>query len=166
MQSRYETVFDFMEAGFPWAPIILGLVVVTITVVIYHMRDRLMTRRAEKTRLLLARIFVSVAILWTMTTAYRVFAQYFDLKNAVASGDMRVKQGQVTDYHSFLSTESGIYEKFCVQNYCFSYSDLVPSAGFNNMSAYGGPMEKDIFVRVHHTGNLIARLEIMMGEAK
>lgn len=166
MAGRYQTVFDFMEAGFPWWPILLGLVIVAATVVIYHMRDRLMTRRAKETRLLIARLLVSAAILWTMTTTYRVFAQYFDLKNAVASGEMRVKQGQVTDYHSFLSTESGIYEKFCVQHYCFTYSDLIPSAGFNNMAVYGGPMEKDIFVRVHHADNLIARLEIMVAENK
>lgn len=164
MAGRYQTVFDFMEAGFPWWPIVLGLIVVAATVVIYHMRDRLMTRREKETRLLLARVFVSAAILWTMTTTYRVFAQYFDLKNAVAAGEMRVKQGQVTDYHPFLSPKSGIYEKFCVQHYCFTYSDLVPSAGFNNMAVYGGPMEENIIVRVSHTGNLIAKLEIMVAE--
>lgn len=166
MQSRYATVFDFMEAGFPWWPIVLGLIAVAASVVVYHMRDRLMIKRTKETRLLLARIFVSLAILWTMTTAYRVFAQYFDLRNAVASGEMRVKQGQVTGYHPFLSSESGIYEKFCVQNYCFAYSDLIPSAGFNNMAVYGGPMDKDIFVRVNHAGNLIARLEILVPEKK
>lgn len=164
MAGRYQTVFDFMEAGFPWWPIALGMAAIAATIAIYHTRDTLMTKRSKETRLLLARTFVSFAILWTITTTYRVFAQYFDLKNAVASGDMRVKQGQVTDYHPFLSSESGIYEKFCVQNFCFTYSDLIPSAGFNNMSAYGGPLRKYIFVRVNHTGNLIARLEIMTVE--
>lgn len=153
------TVFDFAERGFPWWPVVFGCMAIAAATGVYIGRDRLMTNRQKETRLLLARIFVGAAVLWTTVTVYRVAAQYSELLNAVAAGEMRVRYGAVQDHKGFLSG-GGIYESFCVQNYCFSYSDFIPSAGFNNMAAYGGPVRDGLIVRVHHAGNLIARLDV------
>ncbi len=51
-------------------------------------------------------------------------------------------------------------ERFCVEDKCFTYSDFVPTIGFNNTSSHGGPIKAGMPVRVTFVGNTIIKLEV------
>ncbi|MGB8296715.1 MAG: hypothetical protein WCG85_14905, partial [Polyangia bacterium] len=52
-------------------------------------------------------------------------------------------------------------ERFSVCGDSFSYSNYLVTAGFNNTNSNGGPIREGMWVRIAHTGNSIARLEIV-----
>ena len=52
------------------------------------------------------------------------------------------------------------WERFCVEDKCFQYSDSDTGAGFNNTSSHGGPIKSGLHVRVTFVANTIVKLEV------
>ncbi len=52
------------------------------------------------------------------------------------------------------------YEKFCISNTCFTYSDFTITGGFNNTSSHGGPIKQGLNVRVYYIENVIVKIEL------
>jgi hypothetical protein len=51
-------------------------------------------------------------------------------------------------------------ESFEVAGHCYSYSDYVVVAGFNNTQSHGGPIRNGLRVRIADIDGQIARLEV------
>ncbi len=51
-------------------------------------------------------------------------------------------------------------ESFSVGNRRFHYSDYAVTSGFHNSRSHDGAIQEGVNVRIHCTGNAIAKLEI------
>lgn len=52
------------------------------------------------------------------------------------------------------------YEKFCVSNICFTYSDFITTGGFNNTSSHGGPIRQGLYMRISYMDSVIVKIEL------
>jgi hypothetical protein len=99
------------------------------------------------------------SLFWTISALYGTYAQYAALKKAQENGTAQIVEGVVTHFKPMPATGHAM-ERFCVQTTCFSYSDYVVSAGFNNTSSHGGPIREGLPVRVTYVGAAIIKLEV------
>ena len=159
MQGSFLTVFDFIDEGYPIAPTIFGTLAVLASVGIHFELKKMMPHRSPEPRMKISGFFLSATILWTVVTTHMIFTEFVLITRAIENGEAKVAVGLVERYIPFLNPLSA-WEEFCVQKACFHYSNLVPSAGFNNSALYGGPIRPHLFVRVIYTGNTILKLEM------
>lgn len=160
MAGNYILVHDFLDKGYPLWPMIFGGLGIAAGVGICFERNKMMPNRSPEQRMALSVAFLMAFIIWTAGTSLKIFREYLDITRAIEHGAAQVTQGQVDSYKPFL-TDWNKWEEFCVKGTCFHYNDFIPSAGYNNTARYGGPMRKDLYVRVIHTGNTIIKLELL-----
>jgi hypothetical protein len=98
-------------------------------------------------------------LVWSLAVLAATLSDYIALRQAVASGQVTITEGVVTDFRP-LPYSGHANESFVVGGKRFSYSDYSATAGFNNTRSHGGPIESGIYVRITHRGNTILRLEI------
>lgn len=160
MQGGYLTVFDFLERSYPVWPTIFGTMAIIAGVGIYFERKKMMPRRSPEMQVRISAFFLTASILWTTITTYIVFDEYMQITRAIEANKIRAVEGYVTKFVPLIDQMSA-WEKFCVGEACFHYSDFVPSAGFNNTAKYGGPVREGAYVRLIYVDNLILKLQVM-----
>jgi len=163
---QYRVVFDQASLGYTgWHFAIFGMVGVLlgiILVVVVNRRGALPLKwwstrpRASKR---FAVYILGFSLFWTITAVYSTYAQYAAIKKAEANGTAQIVEGVVTQFRPMPATGHAL-ERFCVQTTCFSYSDYVITAGFNNTRSHGGPIREGLPVRVTYVGAAIVKLEI------
>lgn len=153
---EYNLVFDVSQTGFrQWPFAAFGLIFVAIGTAMVFFRRRLPPRTPG----FFAFVFLGFAIFWTVSAFVSTSRDYSRLASAFREGRCEVTEGVVSDFHPMPHSGHEM-EWFVVGGKRFQYSDYIVSAGFNNTASHGGPIRKDLQVRVHHLGNDIARLEI------
>ena len=169
---HYKVVFDNTTVGYTgWHFALFGMVGIVIGavfVVIVRRQGVLPFRwwsdrpRASKR---FAYLMLGFPLLWTLAVLYSTYSQYAGLKKAQQSGAASVVEGPVTHFRPMPATGHAM-ERFCVQETCFSYSDYVVTAGFNNTSSHGGPIREGLPVRVTYVGAAIIKLEVAADTAE
>ncbi|MDP1978294.1 hypothetical protein [Undibacterium sp.] len=111
--------------------------------------------------------------LWTIFTFKGTYTDYRNLRTAYEQGQCELVEGRVENFQNVSQSKPRPEvendsrskprpeEQFDVGNTHFFYSKSVITAGFNTSLAAGGPMKEGLYVRIHHCGNDIARLEIV-----
>jgi hypothetical protein len=87
------------------------------------------------------------------------FFDYWELRQALKSGDFKVVEGMVVDFVP-MPYSGHAKERFSVNGRLYEYSDFAVSAGFNNTQSQGGPIREGLIVRIADVRGKIARLEI------
>jgi hypothetical protein len=101
------------------------------------------------------------SVLWIAFAFTGTWRDYSALRNALKEGNVAVVEGRVENF-VFIPHKT---ERFSVCGASFSYSNYLVTAGFNNTNSYGGPIREGMWVRIAHSGNSIARLEIVRQDA-
>ena len=158
----YTVVFDARNAGLPgWESIPIGLLFIALA---YFRRGS----PAQKPRspalswllrnglLIFACSFTALATLFTVGSTLRV-------RGRLNHSDYVVVEGVVSDFvpadwighrHELWRVRSGD------QDYWYSYSESVITAGFGQTQQQGGPIHNGVRVRIADVDGLIARLEV------
>ena len=110
-------------------------------------------------RRVFASFFLLFACFWTLASLALTASDYFGLASALRHGRCEVVEGVVTQFEPW-SDVIKKDETFVVNGHRFHYSDFTITPGFNNTQVHGGPIHEGVRVRIHYTGNDIARLEI------
>ncbi len=152
----YITVYDVGQSWFRhwWFPA-SGLVFLVIGLLMFTFRDNIRSRFGRGFAVLLP---VSAAA-WTLAALAIVATEYFGLAFDLRHGRCEVIEGVVMQFEPW-SDVIKKDETFVVGGHRFHYSDYTITAGFNNTQVSGGPIHEGLPVRIHYSGNDIARLEI------
>jgi hypothetical protein len=144
------TVFDVTQSGFRhwWFPA-AGLVFIVLGAGMFVFGRR--------------RVFAGILLLfacfWTFVSLALTASDYFGLASALRHGRCEVVEGVVTEFEPW-SDVIKKDETFVVNGRRFHYSDFTIMPGFNNTQVHGGPIHEGLRVRIHYSGNDIAKLEI------
>ena len=159
---KYELIFDVAESGFRnWTFPAFGLIFVAVGIFLVKNRKSLPHmfpgQMGPKDGAKLGFFVLVCSILWMAVTFTSAWRDYSALRNALKEGNVAVVEGRVENFASIPHKT----ERFSVCGASFSYSNYLVTAGFNNTNSYGGPIREGMWVRIAHSGNSIARLEIV-----
>ncbi|KAG8150293.1 hypothetical protein [Burkholderia catarinensis] len=158
--DAYRIVFDCANGGCAnWTFPALGLCFVAIGVVFVWFRNDLPMQGPAFMRKVFPFIWLGFAILWTTIAFGSTYGAAHRIRNAIASGEVRVVEGDVTAFEP-MPYGGHAMERFCVRQVCFSYSDYVITGGFNNTASHGGPIRSGLPVKVSYVDGLIVKLEV------
>lgn len=153
---EYSVAYDVTLGGFRnwWLPVV-GFVFIIISVQLIRFRLTFPWRIPP----LVLFVFAGLSIFVTALIALGVIGGHIALASALQNGRCNVIEGAVSDFHPM---PKGGHDKewLIVGNQRFEYSDYMISAGFNNTASHGGPIRKNLPVRIHYLGNNIAKLEV------
>ena len=151
----YTVIFDITQSGYrQWPFAAAGLIVATGGGLLFFSQ-----RFSPRPPGIFPFLFIGFAMVWTLTTFVGTFRDYSDLISDFRDGRCEVTEGVVSDFHP-MPYSGHEMEWFVVDGKRFEYSDFIVSPGFNNTASHGGPILQGVYVRVHHCGIDIARLEI------
>jgi hypothetical protein len=158
---KYKLVFDVVQEGYRnWGFLVPGLIFIVIGIGMLVHRWKFPAKDTKFSARIFPYFFAGFAILWTATSFWGTFSEYFKLKQAVLNGKYEVIEGTITD---FVPMPSGGHAKehFKVNGHYYEYSNFNVIAGFNKTQAYGGPLRGGMPVRIAEVDGQIARLEII-----
>ncbi len=158
---NFQTVFDLDLVGYKsWTFPGFGLIFVAITGALVFFRNMLPYQKEPSPYRKFSNYFgFGFSVLWVLITFYSTFSEYYTASRAYHAGSAHVDVGPVSNFVPM--PQSGhADESFTVNGHEFHYSDFGITAGFNNTSSHGGPIQAGLLVRVTHVGNVIVRLEV------
>jgi|SRR6266404_1212288 len=149
----YVTVYDVSHSWYRhwWFPA-AGLIFLAIGLLMYRFRDE--NRSSFGSELLIV-----FAAFWTLLAFGIVATDSFGLVSDLRNGRCEIVEGVVTEFVPW-SDAVKKDETFVVSGHRFHYSDFTITPGFNNTQVHGGPIHDGLRVRIHCSGNDIAKLEI------
>lgn len=153
---QFQTVFDIHKTGYSewWFPG-LGLIFLIVGGLFVMGRQWLGPKSLQS----IPRLLIGFGAIWTVLALLFTLSPHLRLSAALRRGHCVVTEGVVTEYQPMPPTGHG-FESFVVSGKRFDYSDYVLSAGFHKTALRGSPIREGVYVRIHHVGNEIARLEI------
>lgn len=174
--GEFIKVFDVLDSGFRTLPFsvivfcIAGLIATALFVP--KKREKKSPPPASWMQVLMKRrsfarwygygalVFLTIMAISTFVTSLRKHMRYVAL---LQNRSCRLVEGPVEQFRPLIPRpHTCTYKSFYVQGVHFRYSDSVASDAFNTSSYYGGPINKDSYVRICYDpeGNAILRLEI------
>ncbi len=88
-----------------------------------------------------------ILLLWVAIAFIGTFSQYWELRQALRSGDFEIVEGKVTDLMP-VAPQGNTREQFTVNGHHYKYSDYLITPGFNNSRSLGGPIRDGLHVRI------------------
>lgn len=164
MGGNYTTVFDATAQGWrTWPGAAFGMIFVALGLAMLF-RPQIFGQPPPKG---MAWFFLVFSAFWTTTVAFGTWHEYSAVKEAAATGALKVAEGKVEHFVPMPYTGHAT-ESFCVKDACFAYSDYLVTTGFNNTSSHGGPVREGLKVRVTYMENsdaprkwnIIVKLEV------
>jgi len=157
---NFELIYDANAAGYRqwWFPA-YGLIFVAIGlgILIYQHMNPLPTRSIWHR--IFPFLFAGFAVLWVSIAFVSTFSDYWELRQALRSGQFVTVEGKVVDFVR-MPVAGHANERFNVNGHHYEYSDFQVTAGFNNTQSHGGPLREGLIVRIADVHGRIARLEI------
>jgi hypothetical protein len=155
----YATFFDFTTQGLmqTWSPVTLGALFFVFSIALWFKRESMMPNRSARARKVIGAGFMALCAGWTLFSAYRIGAETLAIRKAIKENTVMIAAGEVSRYKKAFD-HGDFFERFCVQNACFAYSDYLPSAGFHTT---GKPIAPNLPVRVFYTKDVIIRLDFV-----
>lgn len=157
---NFELVFDADDAGYrQWSFPAFGLIFVAIGlgILVYHWKNPSPGRTRWSSAF--PYFFTAFAVLWVSISFAGTFSEYWELRQALRSGEFEVVEGKVVDFVP-MPAHGHAMERFTVNGRRYEFSDYVVSAGFKNTQSHGGPIREGLIVRIADVRGKIARLEI------
>ena len=153
---RFDTVFDVTQQGAGDAKwLLIALPVVAAAVVLTALNKRIKSIIPA----VIAWILCASVLLWSVATGFNLIVASGRLKAELKKNHCEVTEGLITDIEP-MPYEGHQYEKIHLAGKLFYYSDYIKSPGFHQSISHGGPLRVGQYVRIHHVGNDIARIEI------
>jgi hypothetical protein len=162
--DHFVKVFDVLQSGYrDWPFPVFGLIFVVVGLVIaclpyaIELTGLPFVIFKPGKRLFCRYAMLGFAILWTGIAFFITYPEHLRHSALVRENRCSLVVGPVQDFASGPKGES-----FSVSGVPFSYADSRVTDGFNNTSAYGGPLKSDSFVRVCYdpSDRMMLRLEI------
>jgi hypothetical protein len=153
---HFDVVFEVNEQG--WGGILCllaGLALILVPALLTFFRRQIKSTVPAWIAWMVAIPFLS----WMLVTGFNSVAGVTILRAALKSGRCEVTEGAITTLDP-MPFEGHKYERFSVGRKEFYYSDFIKTPGFHHSVSHGGPLRLGQYVRIHHLGNDIARLEI------
>jgi hypothetical protein len=145
--EHYELVYSIAHQQCPWWILGIGLLPVAIGILFLAMGRRV------------GAFSIVGGIIWTAFAAPTAFRCH-SLHQALATGRVRIAEGQVRNFHAMPRTGHDL-ESFEVSGVRFSYSDYIITPGFHQTASHGGPISEGRTVRIRHVGNDILTVEVL-----
>lgn len=161
---EYTTVFDVARDGFvEWKFPALGLILVAVGagMALYDWRQPKV--RSTGMKRVFSLIYLTFAILWTLTSFTFLYSEYASLRDALVTGRYAVVEGVVTNFKP-APAEGHADEEFDVAGHHYSFSDYVVIAGYHRSRSHGGAFREGLRVRIADVEGQIARLEIAIDQ--
>jgi hypothetical protein len=143
----------------PWWPTIFGALFMIATVAVYIRRENLMYDRSPGGRIVVCVMLAIFSIVLFFGSGIKVYLEKKEVEEALAAKTYKIVNGLATKYKPPFK-DGDLYERFCVVDQCFKYSDYIPSFGFHDTKIGSGPMREGLHVQVHYVGNIIFKLEV------
>jgi hypothetical protein len=156
MNAHYVTLFDISTKSFDWHFPAAGVPFLVIGAVLIWAGKR---NKWTGIRRWNGYFFVGFSLLWTFITFRIMFWDYSDLHRAYQNGNFSIVEGQVENLRP-MPYRGHQEECFTVKDATFCYSDYEPTAGFNNTTSHGGPIQSGLPVRIAYIGNNILRIDV------
>jgi hypothetical protein len=160
LAMNFEIVFDAAEAGYRqwWFPTFgLIFVVIGLGILIYQRKNP--SHKRSVMSHVFPYLFTGFAVFWVAFAFIGTFSDYWQLRQALRSGQFEVVEGKVVDFVP-MPPSGHAMERFTVNGHHYEYADNVVTAGFNNTQSHGGPIREGLIVRIADVRGKIARLEI------
>ncbi len=157
---NFERIFDADDAGYRtwWFPAIgLMFLLFGLGTLIYRQRNPNPT--LSRYYRVFPYLITGFAALWFVLTFIGTFSEYWELRQALRSGQYEIVEGKVVDFVP-MPVHGHARERFAVNGHRYEYSDFGITAGFNNTQSHGGPIREGLHVRIADVRGKIARLEI------
>ena len=153
---HFDVVFDVarQNAVSVWWALAGGLFVL-VAIVLTVLRKRM---RAN-VPVVIAWVLAVPGIFWMVATGSNILGGRAVLKDALSSNRCEIVEGPITALDP-MPFEGHKDEMIMVGDKRFYYSDYAITPGFHQSVSHGGPLRLGQYVRIHHLGNDIARLEI------
>jgi len=143
----------------PWWPTIFGALFMLATAALYMRRDNIMYDRSPGGRIAVCVVMAVFSTVLCFGSGIKVYMEKKQVEEALLNKTYKVVDGLATKVKPPFK-EGSVWEKFCVINQCFHYSDYMPTFGFHDTKIGNGPIREGLHVRVTYVGNIIIRLEI------
>lgn len=158
---QFMNIFLAMERGLmPWAPAIFGALFLIGTAALWHRREFIMMDRSPGGRVAVCALLGAFSALLCFGSATKVYIEKSAVDQALKDKTYKIVQGQAAQYKPPFK-DGSLWEKFCVIDQCFYYSDYIPSYGFHDTKIGGGPVREGVQVQVYYVENVIFRLDIV-----
>jgi len=167
-EGQFVKVFDVLQSGYKdWQFPAFGLIFIFIGMVLVF-APRLIAATGipymdfkSKMSRAFRFFFLGFAVLWTVAAFLGTFTDYERHKALALNNTCRIVEGPVENFVPMPYTGHAD-ESFTVSGIPFKYSDYSVTDAFNQTLSHGGPIDRDIYVRICYDpkGNAILRLEI------
>lgn len=154
------TIFYALGRGIvPWWPTIFGALFMIATLAVYLRREMLMYDRSPGGRIAVCAALGVFSVLLCFGSGIKVYTEQKKVEEALAQKTYKVVDGLAVRVKPPFK-DGDIYERFCVIDQCFAYSDYIPTFGFHDTKLGNGPIRENLHVRVYYVGNIIIKLEV------
>jgi hypothetical protein len=161
MNPAFVNIFIAMDRGImPWAPAIFGLLFLIGTAALWHRREFIMMDRSPGGRIAVCVLLGAFSALLCFGSGIKVYLEKSAVDEAIKNKTYKIVTGIVTQYKAPFK-EGSLWEKFCLIDQCFYYSDYIPTYGFHDTKLGGGPIRNDLQVAVYFVDNVIFRLDVV-----
>lgn len=153
-------IFSAMGRGIvPWWPTIFGALFMLATLAVYIRRENLMYDRSPGGRIAVCVMLAIFSTVLFFGSGIKVYLEKKQVEEAIATNGYKIVNGLATKYKPPFK-DGDIFERFCVIDQCFKYSDYIPSYGYHDTKMGNGVIREGVHVQVHHAGGIIFKLEI------
>ena len=163
----YQVVYDFSQQSYAWWWLAIPLfLVLGFIVILQRQREMRLPLPARSIGALAAGLGLVFSLCFGLLAFGGSFANYWQNQQVLQQGRAKVVEGVVEDFSPQPRGDNGV-ESFTVNGVKFDYSVAEITAGFNNSSTHGGPIDRNgLQVRIHYTTdastgrNTILKLEL------
>ena len=146
----YEYGFDFKDFSTNFIPLIVGLGFLHISIMLtlhkeekpVPYKDKMLIKPNNTFFKVIGYIVGPLAILMSITGAWGMLSEHFELKERVARENLYVVEGYVENYHP-MPREGHDLESFEINGVYFEYSDFKVINGYNNSASHGGVVTRN-----------------------
>jgi hypothetical protein len=157
--DQYRVVFDASQKPFQWWLLAIGLTLGLVGAGILWWGHR---NKWTLKQMFIGYFMLGFACLWSGLVLSSMLPEYLKVRSALRHGTFSVVEGRVTNFRP-MPYEGHQDECFSVSSQTFCYSDYGVTAGFNNSTSHGGPIQDGLPVRVSYIDGIIVRLEVKAG---
>lgn len=157
----YIVLFDISEKGYNWLPALIGLVFIVVGIVGLRNTQFAKAIKPHPIVPLLLGIILGFGSMWFQYNNRHYYEQLLEQNQAL------IVEGFVEDFRTWPKGNHG-EETFTVSSIRFAYSNASITPAFTTTQAYGGPLHKGLYVRIHYTQSreFAGRLAILRIETK
>ena len=158
---EYRVIFDISQ-GYQWPAFLLtasGIIGGSLLLVGYFFFTRSDHPNRNMQMLAVGVVLLSCTF-FAVDSFASTYPSYREYNYLLETGRAAVVEGLITDFRPEPWQGHAPPEQFTVNDVTFVYSYFEVTQGFHTTEARGGPLRAGVYVRIHHVGNTILKLEV------